>query len=148
MPRAPFKGQFEHSLDDKGRLILPKPYREALADGMFLTQGLEGCLWLFPPERWHQISERLNDTDLTSTSARLLERLIYPGVETALDRQGRIPIPSTLRDFAGLDVSQPAILLGVKDRIEIWKPEAWRAHSRELLVSLKDAFTVEGPLGI
>jgi len=148
MSITPFKGQHEHSLDDKGRVILPKPYRDALADGMFLTQGLEGCLWLFPAARWEQISERLASTDLTVTSSRLLERLIYPGVETMLDRQGRIPIPQSLREFAELAPAHPVMVLGVKDRIELWKPETWRAHSREILAHLKAAFDVDGPLGL
>lgn len=148
MSTTPFRGQHEHSLDDKGRVILPKSYRDALVDGMFLTQGLEGCLWLFPTARWEQINDRLESTDLTATNSRLLERLIYPGVETALDRQGRIPIPQSLREFAELEPSSPVMVLGVKDRIELWKPESWRAHSREILTRLKDAFDVEGPLGL
>ena len=148
MATMSFKGQHEHSLDDKGRVIVPKSYREAFADGMFLTQGLEGCLWLFPSARWEAITDRLADTDLTATGPRLLERLIYPGLDLTLDRQGRIAIPPTLRDFAGLAPSQPVMLLGVKDRIELWQPELWRAHSREILTQLKDAFVTTGPLGL
>jgi len=69
-------------------------------------------------------------------------------VETALDRQGRIPIPPSLREFARLEALHPVIVLGVKDRIELWQPDAWREHAREILTHLRDAFTVDGPVGL
>lgn len=121
-----FHGESDHKLDDKGRVIIPVKYREALAAGWFLTRGLDGCLWLFPIETWGRVSTELETTQLTRRDARTLDRLLYTGTEGKLDKQGRILIPQHLRDHAGLD-DKSVVIVGVKNRLELWSPARWRA---------------------
>ena len=96
-----FFGESEHSLDNKGRVIIPARLRPALSEGLFVTRGLENCLWLFTMETWEEISGRLADVRMTNSHARQLERLLYSGTEAKLDKQGRLLLPASLRNFAG-----------------------------------------------
>jgi MraZ protein len=120
-----FNGEFEHNLDDKGRVIVPVRFRDALADGYFITRGLDGCLWLFPMVTWQGFSEKLTQSRITQHDARQLDRLLFSGTDGELDKQGRLNIPSSLRSHAGLDLGGPVVVLGVKNRIELWEPARW-----------------------
>lgn len=121
-----FHGESDHTLDDKGRVIIPVKYRDALADGWFLTRGLDGCLWLFPSETWDRVSALLESSQLTKRDARNLDRLLYTGSDGQLDKQGRLLIPQHLRGHAGLDDTH-VVIVGVKNRLEIWSPDRWQA---------------------
>jgi len=121
-----FHGEAEHSLDDKGRVIIPKAYREAVADGVFLTRGVDGCLWLFTQAKWGELSAKLQDLGFAQHDLRQFERLLYSGVEGALDNQGRLLVPPSLRAHADLETGSPVVIVGVKNRIELWNPEKWR----------------------
>lgn len=127
-----FHGEYEHGLDEKGRVIVPMKCRPPVEDGLFLTRGLEGCLWLFPRRVWEMVSSQLEDTRLTYREARLLERMLYSGVEGGMDRQGRLLVPPTLRQYAGLEPGQPVIIVGVKNRLELWNPDRWKAETAVL----------------
>ena len=76
-----FSGEFEHTVDDKGRLIIPVKFREALADGLYLTRGLDGCLFAYPPEAWQQIADQVASRPLTEGSARSFSRMFYSSTE-------------------------------------------------------------------
>jgi MraZ protein len=119
-----FHGESDHTLDDKGRVIIPVKYRDALAEGLFLTRGLEGCLWLFQSSKWEQISTLLEESQSVKRNARHLDRLLYSGTEGPLDRQGRLLIPEGLREHAALDDNR-VVIVGVKNRVEIWSPKRW-----------------------
>ena len=127
-----FFGESEHSLDNKGRVIIPARLRPALSEGLFVTRGLENCLWLFTMETWKEISGRLADVRMTNSHARQLERLLYSGTEAKLDKQGRLLLPSSLRNFAGLSENGSAVVVGVRNRIELWNSDRWVQLTSEL----------------
>ena len=125
-------GEFRNTLDEKGRLSLPARLRgELLGSEFVLTQGVDSCLWLFPPDQWTALSKKLMEsTSLFSARARLVQRrIIAPAQEVEVDKLGRIAIPQSLREFAGL--SKECVILGISKYIEIWDGEAYRAYLGE-----------------
>jgi MraZ protein len=142
-----FSGEFEHSLDGKGRLIIPVRFRPALEEGYFLTKGLDGCLWLFPKESWQDISERLQQTSIIRGGARRLDRMLFAGTDDTLDNQGRLLVPPSLRSHAGLELNGAVTVVGVKNRIELWEPAHWHAFNEASAGDGEFAEQLEG-LGI
>ncbi len=133
-----FHGEYSYSLDDKGRVIVPKVHREAFSDGVYLTRGLERCVWVFPLATWQELSGKLSHDGLGSSAARGVDRLLYTGTELQLDKQGRVTVPDYLRDHASLAPGDSASVLGVKNRLELWNPSRWRAHSAQMMSRLDD----------
>lgn len=96
-------GEYQYSLDDKGRVVIPAPFRDFVEDGLVLTRGMEGCLYVFPLDRWKKIEEQLVNLPLTDTEARAFVRFFYSGAhKTRMDSASRVLIPPPLRLFAGL----------------------------------------------
>ncbi|MFP5356392.1 MAG: division/cell wall cluster transcriptional repressor MraZ [Gemmatimonadota bacterium] len=125
-----FLGEYEHSLDAKGRVILPVRMRARLAEGCIVTKGLDGCLYVYPPEEWQQVTEQLREARLSNAAARNFTRLMFSGAsEQTPDRQGRVMIPEPLRKYAGLD--RDVTILGLDSRIEIWDRAAWETRRAE-----------------
>lgn len=123
-------GEFQHSLDEKGRMIVPVKFREGLGSGFVVTRGLDKCLFVYPRSEWEILENKLKSLPMTRADARSFVRFFFSGAsECDLDKQGRILIPATLRDYAGL--SKDCIVLGVSNRVEIWGQEAWYAYSDE-----------------
>ncbi|HIT07045.1 MAG TPA: division/cell wall cluster transcriptional repressor MraZ [Candidatus Scybalocola faecipullorum] len=121
-----FIGEYNHTIDSKGRLIVPSKFREALGDEFVVTKGLDGCLFVFPMEEWNVFTQKLHDLPLTKKEARQFSRFFLAGAASCeVDRQGRILLPAVLRDFAQLD--KEAVLVGVSSRIEIWSKTKWDA---------------------
>ena len=119
-----FMGEYNHSIDEKGRLIIPSRFRELLGEEFVLTKGLDGCLSIFPQEEWEPFVEKLRALPLTSKDARTFSRFFVSGACTCeLDKQGRILVPQTLREFAGL--TKDVVIAGSLNRIEVWSKEAW-----------------------
>ncbi len=118
-----FSGEFRHAIDEKGRIIIPARFRPFLQQGMFLTRGLDGCLFLFPLNTWNELAQKIRDLPLTNPVARAFSRLVLSGEECQMDKLGRILIPSHLREFAGLD--ENVVLIGQGNRIEIWSERRW-----------------------
>ncbi|MGI6088902.1 division/cell wall cluster transcriptional repressor MraZ [Bilifractor porci] len=119
-----FMGEFNHNIDAKGRLIIPSRFREELGENSVLTRGMDGCLSIYPQEAWKAFEEKLASLPLTSKDARTFTRFFVSGATPCeLDRQGRILVPSTLREYAGLE--KDVILAGNLDRIEIWSKSRW-----------------------
>ncbi len=127
-----FYGEHEHSLDEKGRLILPARYRAAFEQGFFLTRGLENCLWMFTQATWHQLTARLESSVITSLPARQLDRLLYSGTDGTVDKQGRLLVPPSLRAYAELAENEPVIVVGVKNRVELWSQKRWNEVTADL----------------
>jgi MraZ protein len=126
-----FLGQYQHSLDNKGRLTIPVRYRELLADGAYITQGFDRNLMVLTSAAFDAISQRVNQMSMTDPAARSLRRLIYSsGERLEVDRVGRILIPQFLREAAGLDGE--AVLVGAGDYFEIWSPGGWQEQSTQL----------------
>ena len=119
-----FMGEYNHIIDAKGRLIIPARFRELLGEEFILTKGLDGCLSIYPMDAWEAFETKLRALPLTNKNARTFTRFFVAGATNCeLDRQGRILVPQTLREFAGLE--KEVVLTGNLDRIEIWSKEKW-----------------------
>lgn len=119
-----FMGEYNHTIDAKGRLIIPSKFREALGSEFVVTKGLDGCLFVFPMKEWEAFEEKLRSLPLIDKNARKFSRFFLAGASTCeLDKQGRILVPGTLREFAQMD--KEVVLTGMLDRIEVWSKEQW-----------------------
>ena len=115
-----FMGESNHTIDAKGRLIVPSKFREILGDVFVVTKGLDGCLFVYDNEEWKLFEEKLRALPITNKEARQFVRFFLAGA-AGVDKQGRILIPNVLREFAGL--TKDVVLVGVGSRIEIWGRE-------------------------
>lgn len=124
-----FYGEYEHSLDKKGRLILPAKFREVAKSNyiekFYMTRGLDNCLFMFPEEEWKSQEAKFKSLSFTKSQARKFNRLYFSGAqEVEFDRQGRILMPRYLKEFAG--IKNNVMIIGVSNRIEIWDLEKWK----------------------
>ena len=123
-----FMGEYSHSVDAKGRLIVPAKLREQLGDQFVVTKGVDGCLYVYSQEEWKRIEEKFREVNLTTKDARKFMRFFFAGAAMCeVDKQGRILIPSVLREFAGLE--KDVLLAGMLDHIEIWNEERWKENA-------------------
>ena len=131
-------GEYEHTIDDKNRLTLPAKFRQAFADGVVVTRGLDGCLFAYTRSDWERLVEsRLATNDPLSQEGRRIDRHFFSGAaEAELDRQGRVMIPAPLMRHANLQ--RDVVVAGVRDRLEIWDREAWRRELAEVEGSAED----------
>ena len=131
-------GEYEHTLDDKNRLTLPAKFRQAFAEGVVVTRGLDGCLYAFRRSDWAGLVEsRLSSLDPLRPEGRRLQRHFFSGAtESELDKQGRVMIPPSLIDHAKL--GKDVVVAGVNDRLEIWNRAAWRKELAEVEGSAED----------
>lgn len=121
-------GEYNHSIDAKGRLIVPAKFREELGSQFVVTKGLDGCLFVYPKAEWENIEKKFREIPLTTKDARKFLRFFFAGAATCeIDKQGRMLIPAVLRNYAGLE--KDAVLAGVFNRIEIWSKERWTTES-------------------
>jgi len=123
-----FYGEFSHSIDRKGRLIMPAKFREAakanFIEKFFLTRGLDKCLFMFSEEEWRSQENKFKALSFTKQQARTFNRLYFSGaMDSTPDRQGRILLPQYLKDFAG--IKKDVVIVGVSNRIEIWAKDQW-----------------------
>ena len=119
-----FMGQYNHTIDTKGRLIVPSKFRELLGEEFVVTKGMDGCLFVYANEDWAVFEQKLTSLPLINKEARKFARFFLAGAsQVEVDKQGRILIVSNLREFAGLD--KEVVLVGVGSRIEIWGLEKW-----------------------
>ncbi|HEX9371438.1 MAG TPA: division/cell wall cluster transcriptional repressor MraZ [Roseiflexaceae bacterium] len=129
-----FLGEYDHNLDDKGRLAIPSRFREELGDGVVVTRGFDRCLMGFPRPVWEKLAQQVSALSLGQGEARNLRRLLFSGAaDVLLDRQGRILIPQNLREYAGL--GDQVIVAGLNTHFEIWATEHWN----EVLASLDNS---------
>lgn len=117
-------GEYNHTIDAKGRLIIPSKFRETLGDEFVVTKGLDGCLFVYDNKEWSAFEEKLKSLPLTNKDARQFVRFFLAGATLAeVDKQGRILVPANLREFAGLE--KEVVLVGVASRVEIWSKTRW-----------------------
>lgn len=122
-----FIGEYQHSIDDKGRVAVPVKFRNLLKKGAVVTRGIDNCLFLYPKEQWSKIAEKLANMPVSQARARAFSRLMLAGaMEVDFDNQGRITMPEYLRTFAGL--KKKAIIAGLYDRLEIWDEDNWNKY--------------------
>ncbi len=120
-------GTHRYQLDPKGRVSLPKGFREILSDGATLTLGQDGCVFVFPADEWDRRIAELRDRPLSDQQGRALARMFFGSAESAsLDSQGRLLIPQRLRKLAS--IGKEAVVVGVEDRMEIWDADAWERY--------------------
>ncbi len=125
-----FMGTYTPKLDDKGRLFLPAKFRDQLAEGLVVTRGQEFCLTVWPMADFVELTRRAQEAPVTVKGARDYTRFLFAGAsEETPDKQGRISIPTMLREYAGLQ--RDVVVIGVMNRIEIWDPARWQQYSTE-----------------
>ena len=125
-----YMGEFQHTIDTKGRLIMPAKLREKLGEKFVVTRGLDGCLFGYPLSEWAVLEAKLNEMPLAKKDARTFVRFFYSAAtECELDKQGRINLPISLRNHGNL--TKNCVIVGVSNRIEIWDEERWQAFSEE-----------------
>lgn len=119
-------GEYPYSIDDKGRVVVPPAFREFVEDGMILTRGMEGCLYIFPLAAWKRVEDQLEQLPLTDAQSRAFVRFFYSGAsKSRLDAQFRVAVPQPLRTFA--ELTGDVVVAGAPGRLELWSPGRWDA---------------------
>jgi MraZ protein len=136
-------GEYEHSLDEKKRVSLPKSFRAAMGKKVVMTRGLDNCLFIYPQKNWEKVASRLQELSFTQADTRGFNRFILSGaVELEVDGAGRILIPEHHKQFAGLRRS--VVFAGVSDRVEVWDSSRWKTYKAHIE---KDAERMAEKLG-
>ena len=142
-----FIGEYNHTLDKKGRIIIPSKFRPNLGDKFIMTKGLDNCLFIYPMEEWEKFEDKLKTLPLTNRDARAFVRFFFAGAtECSLDKQGRILIPANLRSHSNLE--KDAIVIGVSTRIEIWSEDDWEDYTNDDNLSYESIAENMADLGI
>jgi len=144
-----FYGEHEHTIDRKGRLIIPAKFRQTLKEQqirtLFLTRGLDGCLFLFSDSEWRLAESRFKQVPFTKSEGRKFNRLFFSGAaEVTIDGLGRLLVPKSLKEFA--QIKQDVVIVGVSNRMEVWAKEKWRAfyeNSRQSFEELAERVLLE-----
>lgn len=142
-----FMGEFLHTIDNKGRLIIPAKFREALGDKFIVTKGLDNCLFLYPLEEWRIFETKLKKLPVSQPKARAFVRFFFSGAaECEFDKQGRILLPLNLREYAALE--KEVVVVGVMNRIEVWDAVKWNEYCLEAESNYEEAAESLVDLGI
>lgn len=142
-----FIGEYNHSVDTKGRMNVPAKFREDLGERFYMTKGLDNCLFMFPEAEWRVFEEKLKTLPLTNRNARAFVRLFFAGAtECTLDKQGRVNIPQTLRDHG--QIAKEVIVIGVGTRVELWSESNWTEYNDPDNISYDDIAEQMAELGI
>ena len=142
-----FMGEYKHSIDAKGRIILPADFREELTDNFVITKGLANCLFLYTAEEWDKLSTKLRQLPLAKAEARAFVRFFFAGARQAeCDRQGRFLVPANLRAHAKLQ--KDVVLIGISNRIEVWSKAEWDRYNEEITPSVSSIAETLVDLGI
>lgn len=142
-----FIGEYNHSVDTKGRMNVPAKFREDLGERFFMTKGLDNCLFMFPETEWRVFEDKLKQLPLTNRNARAFVRLFFAGAtECTLDKQGRVNIPQTLRDHG--EIEKDVIVIGVGTRVELWSTTNWNTYNDPDNISYDDIAEQMAELGI
>lgn len=132
-----FMGEFHHSIDEKGRLIIPAKFREDLGDEFIITRGIEHCLYVYSKENWLAITQKLETLPFTKKDAREFSRFFLSGATAAeFDKQGRVNIASPQLSYA--NITKECIIVGVGSRLEIWSSENWNNFMNSAFDSMSD----------
>jgi MraZ protein len=126
-----FTGEYRHTIDAKGRIAVPARFRGDLAGVAFVSRWMDGCLAIFPRDAWNELADRVAGLQVSDASARNFARFLFGGAfEIQLDGQGRLVLPAGLRQETGLDGE--AVVVGMRDHLEIWAPDRWAAYSSRM----------------
>lgn len=142
-----FIGEYNHTLDNKGRITIPSKFREGLGDEFIITKGLDSCLFVYPKDEWKIFEDKLKTLPLTSKDARAFVRFFFAGAsECNLDKQNRVLLPKNLRIHS--ELQKDAIIIGVSTRIEIWSKEKWNEYTEDETLSYENIAENMAELGI
>jgi MraZ protein len=142
-----FIGEYNHNLDEKGRLAIPAKMRAMLKGGAVVTRGLDNCLSLYPKKEWLVLAKKLASLPISQAKARAFARLMLAGaMDVEFDNQGRITLPEYLRQFAGLN--KKAVIAGLYDRLEIWDEEKWNNYKTNSEKDSNEIAETMGELGV
>ncbi|NLJ98967.1 MAG: division/cell wall cluster transcriptional repressor MraZ [Tissierellia bacterium] len=142
-----FIGEYQHTVDNKGRVIMPSKFREELGSSFIMTKGLDNCLFVYPQEEWNIFEKKLRTLPLTNRDARAFVRFFFAGAtECNLDKQGRVLVPGNLRDHARL--VKDSVIIGVGARIELWSKEEWDLYNDDDSLSYDNIAEKMAELGI
>ena len=142
-----FIGEYNHNLDDKGRVAVPAKFRATLKGGAVVTRGLDNCLFLYTKKEWQELAGKLAKLPISKSNTRAFARLMLAGaMDVDFDNQGRIMLPEYLRKFAGL--KKNLIIAGLYDRLEIWDEAAWNKYKKGTEKKSTDIAEALGELGV
>ncbi len=142
-----FIGEYQHTLDNKGRIIIPSKLREDLGEDFIITKGLDNCLFVYPNNEWKILEEKLKVLPMTNRDARAFVRFFFSGAaECTLDKQGRVLLPANLREHSKLN--KDAVIIGVSTRVEIWSKEEWDSYNEDDSLSYDNIAEKMAQLGI
>lgn len=120
-------GEYQHTIDEKGRMIIPAKFRDELGEHFVITRGLDNCLFVYPQSEWKLIEQKLKTLPFTRSDARAFTRFFFSGaIECELDKQGRVNIAANLRQYA--ELQKDCVVIGVSNRVEIWSKEKWEEY--------------------
>ena len=140
-------GEYMHTIDSKGRIIMPADFRAELGEEFFLTKGLDGCLFIYGQEEWESLSVKLRQLPLAKSEARAFVRFFFAGARKLdCDKHGRFLVPGNLRSYAGL--KKDVVLTGVMNRAELWDKEAWTKYTGEVTPAVTEIVEQLADLGI
>ena len=126
-------GEYAHSIDAKGRIILPADFRQELGVSFIITKGLDKCLFLYGQPAWDELAAKLRALPLAKPEARAIVRFFFSGARTLeCDKQGRFLVPANLRNHAGIVLKQDVVMTGVDNRIEVWSKDQWNQYNGEV----------------
>jgi len=142
-----FIGEYNHNLDEKGRLAVPIKFRNDLKKGAVVTKGLDGCLFLYPLSEWKVLADKLSKLPISQANTRAFARLMLAGaMDVQVDKQGRIIIPDYLRKYAGM--KKKIIVSGLYNHLEIWDENNWEKYKRKTEKESGDIAEKLGELGV
>lgn len=142
-----FIGEYQHSIDDKGRLAIPAKFRRKLTKGAVVTRGLDRCLFVYTPEEWKKLATKLAALPFSQANARAFARLMLAGaMDVEIDSQGRVVLPEYLRQYAQL--GRDTVVAGLFNRLEIWNRETWESYKSETEKNSNEIAEKMGELGV
>ena len=142
-----FIGEYQHNIDEKGRLAVPVKFRNELAKGAVVTRGIDNCLFLYPQKDWEQLAEKLSKLPISKANSRAFARLMLAGaMDCEADKQGRIILPDYLRKYASLE--KKVVIAGLYNRLEIWDEEVWNKYKAGKEKDSSDIAEALGELGV
>ncbi len=140
-------GEYQHSIDDKGRMAVPAKFRKTLSGGVVVTKGMDACLYLYPLEEWTKLADKIAKLPINQSDSRAFARLLLAGAShSEIDSQGRILIPEYLRKYAG--IMSKAVVVGLYNRAEIWDEEKWKSYRSKVEDKTDEIAERLGDLGI
>ncbi|PIT90519.1 MAG: cell division/cell wall cluster transcriptional repressor MraZ [Candidatus Komeilibacteria bacterium CG10_big_fil_rev_8_21_14_0_10_41_13] len=142
-----FIGEYQHTIDEKGRLAIPAKFRARLNKGAVVTRGLDNCLFLYPKEEWLKLADKLAKLPISQSKNRAFSRLMLAGaMDVSLDKQGRVVLPDYLRQYA--DIQKKSVIAGLYNRLEIWDEANWQKYKASTEKESESIAEALGELGV